>query len=164
MAKKKKSKSVLISKNQTVTDNRRARFDYNIEAKFEAGLQLTGTEVKSLRLGQASINEAYVGPKKNEMWLINAHIPEYQQAAPHLQHNPKRHRKLLLRKREINKLTGAVSRDGYTIVPIRIYFDDKGLAKLEIGLGKGKQARDKRETIKKREWGRDKQRILRDKH
>jgi SsrA-binding protein len=160
MAKKKSNRKGLISCNQTVADNRRAKFDYHIENKIEAGIQLLGTEVKSLRMGQCSINEAYVGPKKNEMWLINAHIPEYQQAARHLQHDPKRHRKLLLKKREIDKLMGAVSKDGYTLVPIRLYFNDKGIAKLEIGLGKGKQTRDKRETIKKRDWDRDKSRIM----
>ena len=164
MTKKKKSKSGLISTNQTVAHNRRARFDYEIEEKFEAGIQLTGTEVKSLRMGQCSLNEAYVGPKKGELWLINAHIPEYQQAARHLQHDPKRHRKLLLRKREINKLIGAVNRDGYTLVPSRLYFNARGLAKLEIGIGKGKKQRDKREVIKRRDWSREKQRIMRDKN
>lgn len=162
MAKKKKS-SGLISTDQTVADNRRARFDYHIEDKFEAGIMLAGTEVKSLRHGQCSLNEAYVGPKDDAIWLINAHIPEYQQAGKHLQHDPKRPRKLLLHKREINKLLGAVAKEGYTIVPVKLYFDKRGMAKLEIGLAKGKKAHDKRETQKNRDWNRDKQRIMRDK-
>lgn len=163
MAKKKSSKSGLISTNQTVADNKRARFDYALEDKFEAGIALTGTEVKSLRMGQCSINEAYVGPKNGDIVLFNAHIPEYQQAGQHLQHEPKRERKLLLNKREINKLMGAVQKQGYTILPTRLYFNNKGLAKLEIALGKGKKEHDKRETMKKRDWDRDKSRIMRDK-
>lgn len=124
---------------------------------------LVGTEVKSLRLGQASINEAYVGPKKGEIVLFNAHIPEYQQAGPKMQHEPKRERKLLLHQREINKLMGAVQKEGYTIVPVRLFFNNKGLAKMEIALGKGKKVHDKRETKKERDWNRDKARIMREK-
>lgn len=150
----------MISTNTTVADNRRARFDYQLEETFEAGLQLTGTEVKSLRLGQCSINESYVGPKGNEIFLFNANIPEYQQAGHHLQHEPTRIRKLLLSRREINRLIGAVSREGYTIIPTRLYFNARGVAKLEIALAKGKKQHDKRETIKQRDWGRQKQRIM----
>lgn len=163
MAKKKdQKKSGLISTNQTVVVNKKARFDYAIEDKFEAGIMLVGTEVKTLRMGQANIKEAYVGPKDGEIWLFNANIPEYQQASQNLQHDPKRPRKLLLHKREMNKLLGAVSREGYTIVPLRLFFNGRGLAKIEIALAKGKQTHDKRETIKKRDWQKQKSRIMRD--
>ncbi|MCB9982241.1 MAG: SsrA-binding protein SmpB [Rhodospirillales bacterium] len=159
----KKKKSGLISTNATVADNKRARFDYALEEKFEAGIALAGTEVKSLRHGQAHIKEAYVGPKDGEIWLWNANIPEYSQASQHLQHDPKRARKLLLHKREVDKLLGAVSREGYAIVPVRLYFNARGMAKLEIALAKGKKQYDKRETEKKRDWDKQKGRILRDK-
>lgn len=163
MAQKKNKKSGLISINQTVADNRKAFFDYQIEDKFEAGIILTGTEVKSLRMGQCSLKEAHVGNHKGDIALINCHIPEYQQAGAHLQHDPKRIRKLLLKKREIDKLNGAITRDGYTIIPLRLYFNDTGLAKLEIALAKGKKLHDKRETSKNRDWNRDKARLMRDK-
>ena len=162
MAGKKKKSGGLISTNQTVADNRRAKFDYTLEDKFEAGLVLTGTEVKSLRHGQAMIAESHVAEKNGELHLLNAHIPEYQQASQLLQHEPRRPRKLLLNKREINKLMGAITREGFTIVPLRLYFDKKGMAKLEIALAKGKKIHDKRDTQKKRDWNRDKQRIMRD--
>ncbi|MBI2234475.1 MAG: SsrA-binding protein SmpB [Micavibrio aeruginosavorus] len=161
MAKKDKTKAGMISINQTVADNRRARFDYFLEEKFEAGIVLTGTEVKSLRLGQCSLNESYAQEKGGEIWLINAHIPEYKQAGPHLQHAPKQPRKLLLKEREINRLIGAVTREGYTIIPVRLYFNGKGRAKVEIALAKGKKNYDKRETTKQRDWDRDKQRLMR---
>lgn len=164
MAKKKSSKKAgLISTNQTVADNRRARYDYEVGDKFEAGIALVGTEVKSLRHGQCSIKEAYVGPKDGEIWLFNANIPEYQQAGPNMQHEPKRPRKLLLHKREVNKLMGSVNREGYTIVALRLYFNGRGMAKVEIALAKGKKLHDKRETEKKRDWGKQKQRLLREK-
>ena len=163
MAKKKTSKSGLISTNQTVADNRRARYDYTIEEKFEAGIMLKGTEVKSLRHGQCSINEAYIGPKGGEIWAFNINIPEYQQASGKLQHEPQRPRKLLLHKREINKLMGGVQRQGQTIVPLKLYFDKRGIVKIEIALAKGKKLHDKRETEKKRDWGKQKQRLLREK-
>lgn len=162
MAKKNRNKAGMLSINATVADNRRARFDYHIEDRFEAGIMLQGTEVKSLRLGQCSINESYVGPKGNDIFLFNAHIPEYQQAGKHLQHEPHRPRKLLLHKREISKLIGSVNREGYTIVPVRIYFNGRGMAKIEIALAKGKKQHDKREDIKSRDWGRQKQRIMKD--
>ena len=164
MAKKSENKSGLISKNATVAENRRARFDYHLEDKFEAGLELVGTEVKSLRHGQCSLNEAYVGPKGEEIYLFNVNIPVYQQAGPRMQHEPKRPRRLLLHKREINKLMGSVTREGYTIVPTKLYFNGRGLAKLEIALAKGKKEIDKRENVKKRDWGREKQRLMRDKN
>ncbi len=160
MAKKKNKKSGMISTNQNVADNRKARFDYEIYDTFEAGIMLKGTEVKSLRLGQCSIKESYVGVKDGEVWLFNANISEYQQASAGLQHDPKRPRKLLLHKREINKLMGAVSRQGMSIVALRLFFDGRGKAKLEIALAKGKKMRDKRETEKKRDWNKQKQRLL----
>lgn len=161
MAKKPSKKSGLLSTDVTVADNRRAKFDYQLEDKYEAGLVLTGTEVKSLRHGQCMIAESHVAEKDGALHLLNAHIPEYQQASQLLQHEPRRPRKLLLKKREQNRLLGSVNREGYTIVPLRIYFDKRGLAKLEIALAKGKKTIDKRETEKKRDWNRDKQRILR---
>lgn len=161
MAKKSSKKSGLLSTDVTVADNRRAKFDYQLEDKYEAGLVLTGTEVKSLRHGQCMIAESHVAEKDGALHLLNAHIPEYQQASQLLQHEPRRPRKLLLKKREQNRLLGSVNREGYTIVPLRIYFDKRGLAKLEIALAKGKKTIDKRETEKKRDWNRDKQRILR---
>lgn len=160
MAKKKDKKSGMLSTNATVAENRRARFDYHLEDKFEAGIELTGTEVKSLRLGQCSLNESYVGPKGEQIFLYNATIPEYRQAGSHLQHEPGRPRRLLLHKREIDKLIGSVTREGYTIVPTKLYFNARGRAKIEIALGKGKKQVDKRETMKQRDWGRQKQRLL----
>lgn len=159
----KKKKTGLISKNKTVADNRRARYDYAYEEMFEAGIELTGTEVKSLRHGQCSLNESYVGPQKGEIWLFNAHIPEYQQAAPKMQHDPKRTRRLLLHKRQVNQLMGAVSREGYSIIANKLYFNDRGMVKLEIALAKGKKQHDKRDVEKKRDWAKEKGRILREK-
>ena len=162
MTKKKDKKTGLLSRDVTIAENRRARFDYHLEEKYEAGIMLTGTEVKSLRHGQCSLNESYVDARRGALWLLNAHIPEYPQAGTLQQHEPKRQRKLLLKQREINRLSGAVTREGYTIVPTRLYFNGRGIAKLEIALAKGKQARDKRETIKKRDWQRDKARIMKE--
>jgi SsrA-binding protein len=139
--------------------NRRARFDYEIEDTFEAGIQLVGTEVKSLREGKANIAESYVSPEKGEIWLINADIPPYAHGN-RFNHEPRRPRKLLLHKKEMNKLAGSVQREGRTIVPLRLFFNDRGLAKLQIGLAKGKKTVDKRETKKERDWNRAKQRIL----
>jgi SsrA-binding protein len=162
MAKKNTGKAGLLSVNVTVTDNRRARFDYILEEKFEAGIALTGTEVKSLRHGQASINEAYVGPYQGGIAIFNMQIAVYAPAGAHLQHEPKRIRPLLLKKKEIDRLNGAVTREGYTIIPTRLYFNARGKAKLEIALAKGKKLHDKRETEKARDWSRDKGRIMRD--
>ena len=158
-----KKKGGLISTDKVVTDNRRANFDYAIEDRFEAGLVLVGTEVKSLRHGQCMLAESHVGEKDGALHLLNAHIPEYQQASPHLQHDPRRPRKLLLKQREIDKLMGSITRDGYTIIPTKLYFDKRGRAKLEIGLAKGKKMHDKRQDKKDKDWARDKARILRDK-
>ena len=163
MAGKKKDKKGMISTAQVVGDNRKARFDYELIETFEAGIMLRGTEVKSLRLGQCSIKESYVGPKAGEIWLFNANIPEYQQAGAHLQHEPARPRKLLLHKREVNRLLGAVSREGMTMVATKLYFNDKGKVKIEIALAKGKKLHDKSKTKKARDWGKQKQRLLRGK-
>jgi len=143
-----------------VVDNRKARHDFFIEETLEAGLALTGTEVKSLRNGRANIAEAYADARGGEIWLINANIPEYQQAA-RFNHAPKRPRKLLLHKRQINKFAAAVEREGMTIVPLKLFFNDKGRAKLEIALGRGKKLHDKRETEKKRSWERERGRLMR---
>lgn len=146
---------------KSVAENRRARRDYQIEEVFEAGLVLQGTEVKALREGHATIAESYASPEEGGLFLINATIPEYS-AGNRENHTPKRPRKLLLRTREIAKLTQAVERKGYTLVPLRLYFNDRGIAKLEIGLAIGKKGHDKRDTVKQRDWNRQKQRLLRD--
>lgn len=141
-------------------DNRRARFNYAIGDTFEAGISLTGTEVKSLRTGKATIAESFASAKDGEIWLYNANIPEYLQAN-RFNHAPKRPRKLLLHKREIARLANAVDREGMTIVPLRLYFNEKGRAKLQIAIARGKKLHDKRETEKKRDWNREKSRLLR---
>ena len=161
MTKKKDKKSGMLSTNASVAVNKQARFNYALEDSFEAGIMLSGTEVKSLRLGQASITEAYVGPKDGEIWIFNANIPEYTLSGGRGQHEPKRPRKLLLHKREIGKILGAVTREGYTVMPLNLYFDARGRAKLQIALAKGKKLHDKRETEKKRDWSREKGRLLR---
>jgi SsrA-binding protein len=148
---------------KVIADNRRARFNYEIGESFEAGIVLTGSEVKSLRSGKATIAESYADAKNGEIWLINANIPEYKQAGPLNNHAPKRPRKLLLHQRQISRLAGAVDREGMTVVPLKLYFNDKGRAKVEIALAKGKKLHDKRETLKKRSWDREKGRLLRQK-
>ena len=141
-------------------DNRRARYNYEIGEKFEAGLMLAGTEVKALRVGKATIAESYASVERSgEVFLINATIPEYLQGN-RFNHEPKRPRKLLLHAREIAKLAQGVEREGMTIVPLKIYFNEKGRAKIEIALGRGKKLHDKRETEKKRDWAREKGRLL----
>ncbi len=145
-----------------VAENRKARYSYSIGETFEAGIQLAGTEVKSLRQSKANIAESYVSPEGGEIWLINSNIPEYLQAN-RFNHEPTRRRKLLLHKRQMDKLVGAVQREGMTIVPLRLYFNERGRAKMEIALAKGKQAHDKRETEKARDWQREKGRLLREK-
>ncbi len=144
-----------------IADNKRARYDYFIEDVIEAGIMLTGTEVKALREGRATIKEAYATPEKGAIWLINANIPEYS-AGNRENHEPKRPRKLLLHARQIVKLAQAVERKGYTIAPLKLYFNDRGIAKLEIGLALGKKAPDKRDTEKQRDWQRQKGRLLRE--
>jgi SsrA-binding protein len=140
--------------------NRKARHDYFIESSLEAGIVLTGTEVKSLREGGAQITEAYAGERDGELWLFNAHIPEFH-GGNRLNHEPRRPRKLLVHKRELDRLIGAVQREGRTLVPLRLYFDRRGRAKLELALGKGKKSVDKRATIKERDWQRERSRLLR---
>ncbi|MFM2423538.1 MAG: hypothetical protein RL291_2068 [Pseudomonadota bacterium] len=144
-----------------VAENRRARFDYAIEATYEAGLSLTGTEVKSLRGGQSNITESYASYENNAIFLINAYIPEYGKAGQHLQHEPRRPRQLLLKHREIVKLADAVAREGMTMVPLEVYFNERGRAKLKLALAKGKKNEDKRETAAKRDWQRQKARLMR---
>jgi len=146
---------------KTVAENRRGRFDYLISDVVEAGLMLTGTEVKALREGKANIAESYASPEDGELWLINANIPAYS-AGNRQNHEPKRKRKLLLHKREIARLAQAVKRKGMTLVPLKLYFNERGVAKLELGLGQGKKLRDKRDAAKDRDWSRQKQRLLRD--
>jgi SsrA-binding protein len=141
--------------------NRRARFDYHILDTLEAGLVLTGSEVKSLRQGHASIAEAYAAETEGELWLINAHIPEWK-SATRFNHEPRRPRKLLVHKKELNRLAGATKREGVTLVPMSIYFNEKGRAKCEIGLAKGKKKEDKRQAEKARDWQRDKARLMRE--
>lgn len=145
-----------------IAENRRARFDYFIEDTLEAGIQLLGTEVKSLRNGRANIAESYASAEKGELWLINATIPEYPPAGQ-FNHEPRRPRKLLVRGRELKKLVGAVEREGRTLAPLKLYFNDRGIAKIEIALAKGKKAHDKRDATKDREWKRQQARLMRDK-
>ena len=147
-------------RSKVVADNRKARFNYAIGETFEAGIVLTGSEVKSLRAGKATIAESYADARAGELWLINSNIPEYLQAS-RFNHAPKRPRKLLLQKREINRLVGAVEREGMTIVPLKLYFNEKGRAKVEIALARGKKLHDKRETLKKRSWERERGRLMR---
>jgi SsrA-binding protein len=140
--------------------NRRARHDYQIEDTLEAGLVLHGTEVKSLRQGGASIAEAYADADKGEFFLVNANIPEYK-AATHFSHQPKRPRKLLLHRRQMNRLMGAIRREGVTLVPLSIYFNERGRAKVELGLAHGKRKADKRAAERDRDWQRSRARIMR---
>ena len=147
---------------RVVARNRRATHDYFVDERFEAGLVLQGTEVKALRDGRGNINEAYAGERGGELFLINAYIPEYR-AASHFSHDTRRSRKLLLHKRELNKLIGAVRKQGQTLIPLSLYFNPRGLAKIELGLARGKKTYDKRHSIKERDWQRDKQRLMREK-
>ncbi len=147
---------------QVVAENRKARFNFEIGDTVEAGIALTGTEVKSLRQAKANIAESYVSPEGGEVWLVNSYIPEYLQAN-RFNHETRRPRKLLLHRREIGRLVAGVQREGMTIVPLRLYFNEKGRAKVEIALARGKKLHDKRETEKSRDWDREKARLLRDK-
>ncbi len=159
MADKEKKAGMLVT--GTVAENRRARYDYEILDTLEAGIMLTGTEVKSLRTGKAQITEAYASPERGELWLINAHIPEYTQAN-RFNHTERRPRKLLVSRKQLAKLSQEVERAGNTIVPLKLYFNERGMAKLLIGLGKGKKSFDKRETEKSRDWNREKGRLLKE--
>ncbi len=149
-----------VEKGRVIAENRKARFNYEIGETFEAGISLAGSEVKSLRLGKAMIAESYADAKNGEIFLINADIPEYNQAN-RANHDRRRIRKLLLKHKEIAKLSDATEREGMTLVPLRLYFNARGLVKLLLALGKGKKSHDKRDTIKKREWQRDKARLMR---
>jgi SsrA-binding protein len=149
--------------NRIVADNRKARFNYEIVDTLEAGIALTGTEVKSLRQGKATIGEAYAGPSGNELFLFNAYIPEYLQAN-RFNHETRRPRRLLLHKRQIDKYLGATQREGFTVIPLKIYFNEKGRAKVELGLGRGKKLHDKRESEKKKDWDRERARLMREKN
>ncbi len=148
---------------KTIAENRKARFEYAIKETWEAGIALTGTEVKSLRSGQANIAESYASVEEGGIWLINAHIPELQSAGRFFQHDPRRRRQLLLHKKEIHKLRIAVERQGMTMIPLELYFNKRGIAKLRLALAQGKKLHDKREDAAKRDWQRQKARLLRDK-
>ena len=156
MAKKKEDGFKIIA------DNRKARYAYAIDETLEAGIMLVGSEVKSLRSGKTTIGEAYAHAKDGELWLVNSYIPEYTQAS-RFNHEPKRTRKLLVHKREAAKLAAAIQREGMTLIPLKLYFNAKGRAKIELGVAKGKKLHDKRETEKQRDWQRDKARLMRDK-
>jgi SsrA-binding protein len=149
-----------VSAVRVAAQNRKARHDYSIEDSLEVGIVLTGSEVKSLRAGRATITEAYATDQGGELFLINAYIPQYEQAGPQ-NHEPRRPRKLLAHHRQIGRLAGAVQRQGMTLVPLKLYFNDRGMAKLELGVAKGKRAYEKRDATKKRDWERDKARIMR---
>ena len=147
---------------KVVADNRKARHNYFFEDVIEAGIVLTGTEVKSLREGRANIAESYASEEEGEIWLINANIPQYS-AGNRNNHEPRRHRKLLLHKRQIDKLIMAVQREGMTLVPLKLFFNERGIVKLELALAKGKKIHDKRQTSKDRDWARQKARLMREK-
>lgn len=149
-----------FDKAKVVAENRRARFDYFVEERLEAGLELRGTEVKALRGGEGSIAESYATVEGEEVWLINSHIPEYSHGN-RMNHEPRRRRKLLLKGREIAKLHGAITRQGLTLVPLSIYFNSNGKAKVELAVARGKKAHDKRDTIKERDWKREQARVMR---
>ena len=148
-------------KTKVIAENRRARFDYFLEDFVEAGIQLLGTEIKALRDGRANIAESYVSPEGRDLVLINADIPPYKQAN-RFNHEPRRPRRLLLHRKQIDRMIGAVQRDGQTIIPVRLYLNEAGKAKIEIAMAKGKKLHDKREASAERDWQRDKARLLRD--
>ncbi len=155
------AKAAQEARRKVVAENRRARFDYEILDTFEAGLELSGTEVKSLRDARASLVDSYAGAHGRELFLLNAHIPEYG-LGNRFNHEPRRPRKLLLHRRQIDRLLGGVQKEGLTVVPLKIYFNDRGRAKAEIALARGKKLHDKRETQKERSWQRDKARLMRE--
>ena len=149
-----------FDKAKIVAENRRARYEYFVEERFEAGIELRGTEVKALRTGEGSIAESYATVDGDEVFLINSSIPQYGSGG-YVNHEPRRRRRLLMRAREIAKLQGAITRQGLTVVPLSIYFNSRGRAKVELALARGKKAHDKRETIKQRDWKREQGRLLR---
>lgn len=146
---------------RTIAENRKARFSYEIVDTLEAGLVLTGTEVKALREGQANIQESYASAEQGEIWLINANIPEYKQGN-RFNHEPRRRRKLLVSRKEMARLAQSVEREGMTMVPLKLYFNERGIAKLQLATGRGKKTHDKRETEKERDWNRQKRRLLKE--
>jgi len=150
-----------FEKTKVVAENRRARYEYFLEEFFEAGIALTGTEVKSLRFGEGSIAESYAEVKDNQVWLVNANVPEFSHGNRN-NHEPKRPRKLLLHEREINKMRVGIQREGMTLIPMAVYFNSRGRAKVELALAKGKKLHDKRDTEKARDWKREQGRIMRD--
>src|SRR3954468_2689710 len=154
-------KPPVFEKTKIVAENRRAKFDYAIDTVYEAGIALTGTEVKSLRAGQGSIAESYAEVKDGQVWLINSNLPEFSHGN-RFNHEPKRARKLLLHEREIKRMHKGLSREGMTLIPMSVYFNSRGRAKVELALAKGKKLHDKRETMKDRDWKRDQQRLMRD--
>lgn len=158
--KKQQERKGYLSAGQTIAQNRRARFDYALDKPIEAGIQLTGSELKSLRQGLASIAESYIGEKNGELFLLNANIQEYTRSPIHSQHTPMRPRKLLLHRREVDRFIGAIQREGYTLIPTKIYFNERNMVKVEIALGKGKKLHDKRATEKARDWNKAKARAL----
>ncbi|GHC69037.1 SsrA-binding protein SmpB [Limoniibacter endophyticus] len=144
---------------KVISENRKARFSYEILDTLEAGLVLTGTEVKSLRRSQANIQESYASVEGGEIWLINSYIPEYLEGN-RFNHEPRRRRKLLVSKREMARLAQSVEKEGMTMVPLKLYFNERGMAKLQLAVGRGKKLHDKRETEKQRDWNREKSRLL----
>lgn len=149
----------MVQQSRTVAENRRARFDYHLDETYDAGVVLVGSEVKSLRDGRASIQDAYAAEQGGEIWLINSHIPEYH-GANRFNHEPRRQRKLLLNRKEIGKLIGSLKRGGVTLVPLTIYFNERGRAKVKIALARGKKLHDKRATEKERDWKREQHRLM----
>jgi SsrA-binding protein len=149
-----------FDKAKIVAENRRARYEYFVEERFEAGIELKGTEVKALRTGEGSIAESYATVDGDEVFLINSSIPQYGSGG-YVNHEPRRRRRLLMRAREIAKLQGAITRQGLTVVPLSLYFNSRGRAKVELALARGKKAHDKRETIKERDWKREQGRLMR---
>jgi SsrA-binding protein len=152
-----------VSQSKTISFNRKARFEYSIEEEFEAGIVLVGTEVKSLRQGKVNISDAHAGEKEDAIWIFNLNIPEYS-GGNRFNHEPRRPRKLLLHKKQMKKLMGRVKTKGVTLIPLSFYFNSRGIAKIKLGLATGKKDYEKRDTIKKREWERDKARIMREKN
>lgn len=151
-----------LAAQRLIAENRKARFNFEVHETFEAGIMLVGTEVKSLRAGKITIAESYAAPQGGELWLVNADIPEYDKGHQ-FNHERRRPRKLLMARRQINKLIIAIEREGMTIVPLKLYFNERGRAKIEVALARGKKLHDKRDTERARDWQRDKARLLRDK-
>ncbi len=161
-SKETKSKSGFLEAGATVAVNKRARFEYEIIENIEAGLELKGAEVKSLRLGKASIAESYADSKDNDIYIINMLIEPYEAAVSYQSIDSKRTRKLLLHRKEINRLAGLVTRQGLTLIPLKLYFNKKGIAKIDLGVAKGKKLHDKRATVKDRDWNRNKARVMKE--